>query len=54
VLACSVGGMLAEETSLHLEIQTKTVYNNLEKALFSVKASTTTEAVVKLYVCGLI
>jgi DNA-binding CsgD family transcriptional regulator len=54
VLAYSAGGMLAKEIASHLGIQTKTVYNTLERARESLKSATTMEAVAKAYIYGLI
>jgi LuxR family transcriptional regulator, quorum-sensing system regulator SdiA len=54
MLAYSAGGLTAKEIAAHLNIQTKTVYNTLERARKSMKAATTLEAVAKAYMYNLI
>jgi DNA-binding CsgD family transcriptional regulator len=50
VLAYSSAGLTAKEISHQMKIETKTVYNTLERARKSLKAATTMEAIAKAYI----
>jgi DNA-binding CsgD family transcriptional regulator len=54
ILALSAGGLTAKAVAHQLGLQTKTIYNTLERSRLSLKAATTMEAVAKACVYGLI